>query len=100
MYEGIRELQLVSLDNQEVVYEDKDFAIATIHMETPGSYMLIVKQEYVEGLILGRVDFETGAADIGSVSDSSFPPTKFLRDGQILIQRGDKVYTLQGQEVK
>lgn len=100
MYEGIRELQLVSLDNQEVVYEDKDFAIATIHMETPGSYMLIVKQEYVEGLILGRVDFETGTADIGSVSDSSFPPTKFLRDGQILILRGDRTYTLTGQEVK
>jgi hypothetical protein len=28
------------------------------------------------------------------------PSTKLLRDGQVLILRGDKTYTLTGQEVK
>lgn len=28
------------------------------------------------------------------------PPTKVVRDGQVLIQRGDRIYDLRGQEVR
>ena len=41
----------------------------------------------------------TAIEDVVSETDNS-QYTKILRDGQILILRGDKVYTLQGAEVK
>ena len=40
-----------------------------------------------------------GTQDIENIS-SDIKAAKILRDGQILILRGDKTYTLQGQEVK
>ncbi len=44
----------------------------------------------------------TGGAttDVELTSDPSQAPTKILHNGQIFILRGEKVYTLQGQEVK
>jgi len=45
----------------------------------------------------GLCDKITGMDVIISDDSSTFP---FLRDGQIFILRGDKIYTLQGQEVK
>ena len=38
--------------------------------------------------------------DIGHVLPESKNPAKLLQNGQILILRGEKVYTIQGQEVK
>jgi hypothetical protein len=40
------------------------------------------------------------AQSIEEVPSDQVQSTKFLRDGQIFILRGEKVYTLQGQEVK
>ncbi|MBQ9296457.1 MAG: Ig domain-containing protein [Paludibacteraceae bacterium] len=40
-----------------------------------------------------------GTQDVENIS-SDIKAAKILRDGQILILRGDKTYTLQGQEVK
>lgn len=37
---------------------------------------------------------------IEDIYSDSLTPTKILNNGQILILRGDKTYTLQGQEVK
>lgn len=37
---------------------------------------------------------------VGNVHLDNNAPQKLLRDGQIYIQRGDKTYTIQGQEVK
>ena len=40
------------------------------------------------------------ATNLDDVQPDNMQCTKLLRDGQILIQRGEKTYTLQGQEVK
>ncbi|MBR0064660.1 MAG: pectate lyase [Paludibacteraceae bacterium] len=37
---------------------------------------------------------------IGEVQDDNVPCTKILRDGQLLIQRGERFYSVQGNEVK
>jgi hypothetical protein len=37
---------------------------------------------------------------IDNVPTDMVQSTKILRDGQLLIQRGEKIYTLQGQELK
>lgn len=37
---------------------------------------------------------------IDNISADQQPSTKILRNGQILIQKGDKIYTITGQEVK
>ena len=37
---------------------------------------------------------------VDEVSDGQSRGTKFLRDGQILIQKGDKIFDLRGREVK
>ena len=37
---------------------------------------------------------------IENVPTNRVQSTKILRDGQLLIQRGEKIYTLQGQELK
>ena len=47
--------------------------------------------------IQGQSEAPQGLEDVQSDNVQS---TKFLRDGQIYILRGEKVYTLQGQEVK
>lgn len=39
-------------------------------------------------------------AGVEEVAEYTNTPTKFLRDGQILILRGEKVYTVTGQEVR
>ena len=38
--------------------------------------------------------------DIDRITNDITSPRKILHDGQVFIQRGDKLYTLQGQEVK
>lgn len=43
---------------------------------------------------------ENNTMDIESIQINNGSPTKLLRDGQILILRGDKTYTLTGQEVR
>ena len=39
------------------------------------------------------------AQGVEEVLSNQVPSTKILRDGQILILRGEKVYTLTGQEI-
>lgn len=43
---------------------------------------------------------EPYTTDIENIQINSNSPSKILRNGQVLIQRGDKLYTLTGQEVK
>ena len=43
---------------------------------------------------------ENNTMDIESIQINNGSPTKLLHNGQILILRGDKTYTLTGQEVK
>ena len=52
-------------------------------------------------LLNQSVNFSTGSSQgIDDVQWDNAQCTKLLRDGQIFILRGDKTYTLQGQEVK
>ncbi len=46
-----------------------------------------------------RIREMDGPEGIGEINDISVP-IKFLLNGQVYILRGDKIYTLQGQEVK
>lgn len=45
-----------------------------------------------------KVEHKT--TDIENIQINNASPTKFLHNGQILILRGDKTYTLTGQEIK
>lgn len=49
----------------------------------------------VVGLELKKV-----AASVNATTVRPITATKFLREGQLFIQRGDKTYTVTGQEVK
>ena len=49
----------------------------------------------VVGLELMKV-----AASVNAITVQPIIATKFLREGQLFIQRGDKTYTVTGQEVK
>ena len=48
----------------------------------------------------GTVEILSRAQGIDNLQDAPCVPHKILRDGQVLILRGDKTYTIQGQEVK
>ena len=43
---------------------------------------------------------EPNVTDVENVQTESDPPAKILRNGQILILRGDRTYTVTGQEVR
>ena len=47
-------------------------------------------------------NFSVKKSDLMSITHSKFDdqPRKLLRDGQIYIRRGEKIYTIQGQEVR
>ena len=47
-----------------------------------------------------RITCSGTPTDIETVVNTEYPATKILRDGQIFIIRGDKTFTITGQEVK
>ena len=72
-------------------------------LEGNTSYTYSVTAKDVNGNVLLKqsVDFSTGVAQgIEDVLSDQVQCTKVIKNGQILILRGDKTYTLQGQEVK
>jgi len=76
-------------------------------LESGTNYHLDVQAKDAEdkAIVSYSVDFKTtGQApiitDIDQVPGNQAYSTKFLRNGQVLILRGDKTYTLQGQEIK
>ena len=48
----------------------------------------------------GQFTTEDEPQGVENVPTNQLPSTKVLRNGQVLILRGDKIYTMQGQEVK
>ena len=71
-------------------------------LEGNASYTYSVTAKDVNGNVLLKqsVDFSTGDEQgIEDVQGDDVQCTKILRDGQIFILRGDKTYTLQGQEI-
>ena len=72
-------------------------------LEGNASYTYSVTAKDVNGNVLLKqsVDFSTGDEQgIEDVQGDNVQCTKVIREGQILILRGDKTYTLQGAEVK
>ena len=51
-------------------------------------------------LTLVKEGYSGTTTSIEGVSPEEMKATKILRDGQIYILRGDKTYTLQGQEME
>lgn len=49
---------------------------------------------------LASFEFTNSMTDVEQISLDSRPNAKFLRDGQILIRRGDGIYTLTGQQIR
>jgi hypothetical protein len=69
-------------------------------LEGNASYTYSVTVKDINGNVLLKqsVDFSTGEQGIEDVLSDQVQCTKVIREGQIFILRGDKTYTLQGQE--
>ena len=79
-----------------VSYAQPDEIIDISSLPT-GIYSLTIQ---VDGCVTGRVFYvrRKSTQDVDQVTTSS-SATKFFRDGQVLILRGEKAYTVTGQEV-
>lgn len=81
------------------------FTVTGLNSGTNYAFSLMAKdaQNTVVASYTGQFTTTGGAPVATSLDDvqtDNMQCTKLLRDGQILIQRGEKTYTLQGQEVK
>ena len=83
------------------------YTIAGLNSGTEYNYMLVAKDNNDKMVTSYSGSFKTtgSATALEEVEDHLLHRdptqcTKVIRDGQILILRGDKTYTLQGQEVK
>ncbi len=79
------------------------FSFTVTGLEQGKSYDLTITAKDENGATLDekKQSFHTDwASAIDEVTNNDGVSYKILRDGQVLIQRGDKLYTLQGQEVK
>ena len=75
----------------------------TVTFNGPTTLYIRVRQFGMNGLghyeVYGRIE-ETALESIDELKMDISSPTKILRNGQVLILRGEKVYTVTGQEVK
>ena len=78
---------------------DSNNATRYLSLNTTNDYFSFYKGTQVQDLlVLKYTDGPTTDIDVIKPDQSS--ATKILRNGQIFILRGDKIYTLTGQEVK
>lgn len=78
------------------------FIVTGLTSATQYGYSITAKDE-TDGVVAsfsGEFTTTGVATAVENTLNSDTPCTKVLRDGQIYILRGDKTYTLQGQEVK
>ena len=77
------------------------FTITGLNSGSWYNYTLTSKNESGTILNVEEGTFRTNSLEaMDEVSDGQSRGTKFLRDGQILIQKSDKTFDLRGQEVK
>ena len=78
------------------------YSITIDGLETGKNYTYELHAQDGKGDDLSTLNgsFQTGITTAIDEAESSVPTKKLIRDGQVLILRGDKLYTLQGQEVK
>ena len=79
------------------------FTVTGLNSNTQYGYNLIAKDANNQPIATYSGEFTTTgeiATDIDNIQGNEVQSKKFVRNGQIFILRGDKTYTLQGQEVK
>ena len=77
------------------------FTVTSLDSGTTYSYTMTAKGNNGNVLKTESGTFTTSSSQgIEEVSSDHVQSTKFLRDGQIFILRGEKVYSITGQEVK
>jgi len=79
------------------------FTVTGLNSNTQYGYNLIAKDANNQPIATYSGEFTTTgeiATGIDNIQGNEVQSKKFVRDGQIFILRGDKTYTLQGQEVK
>jgi len=79
------------------------FTVTGLNSNTQYGYNLTAKDANDQTVATYSGEFTTTgeiATGIDNIQGNEVQSTKVLRDGQIFILRGDKTYTLQGQEVK
>ena len=78
--------------------EDKTF------FEVPADAPVYVPDESVEAYrghaVWGRLNIKGHTQGVEQVENGTNQSSKMIRDGQLLILRGDKTYTVTGQEIK
>lgn len=78
------------------------YTIGGLEANTDYTYTVVARRNDNSEVYNTTVQFRTLATitDIDQIINDKSKSIKLLRDGQILILRGKKVYTLQGQEVR
>ncbi len=79
------------------------FTVTGLNSNTQYGYSVTAKDANDQTVATYSGEFTTTgeiATDIDNIQGNEVQSKKFVRNGQIFILRGDKTYTLQGQEVK
>jgi len=83
---------------QKAVAADSFRNSVAVELSEDGSYMLTLSKAAWENDIYGIFDYTASGLQPATASDA--PARKVLRDGQLLIQQGDKIFTLTGVQTK
>lgn len=77
------------------------FSVSGLKLQTTYYYTITARDEARNVLRSYAGSFTTDATvDVKVVNSGTSSESKILRNGQVVIQKGDKTYTLTGQEVK
>ena len=79
------------------------FTVTGLDSNTQYGYSVTAKDANDQTVATYSGEFTTTgeiATGIDNIQGNEVQSKKFVRNGQIFILRGDKIYTLQGQEVK
>ena len=89
-------------DNATEQTQTAGFSFTVTGLQSGTTYDLTITAKDSNDHILQTTSQTFTTAELTSVEDivTGAVPTKVIHDGQILIYRGDKTYTVQGQEVK
>ena len=98
---GDTKIQLYSLPANNLVLEELYAPLNPIPLKSDGSYMIVLQNEDMPGLVLGRVDYNASSQDIIQVSaNPSQKSAKLIRDGQLYIQSDGAMYNAEGIRIK
>ena len=89
-------------DNAIEQTQSAGFAFTVTGLESGTTYDLTITAKDRNDQILQTTSQTFTTAELTGVEDiaTNIAPTKVLRNGQLFILRGDKTYTVQGQEVR